>query len=77
VAEKPRTLGERMLLVENWQSTHEKACADRWLLLLRIMFAGLAILIGIASWGLNKVFDGQQQQLNELRAVSAQVATKP
>lgn len=72
------TMSERMLLVENWQGRHEKDCADRWGLLIKMIGWGgsLAFMttLGLASWGLNRLYEGQQAQNQVLRELMSRPA---
>lgn len=61
-------------------AAHEEICAERYRGIngrLSMLFAALGVaiaaIIGTAGWGLNKVYDNQEQQLRELRQVAAQV----
>lgn len=71
---------------EQGLAAHEKLCAERYLnihgrinMIFRILsWAGplaVAVIIGVASWGLNRVFEGQQAQLALLKSVRAEVAS--
>ena len=73
---------------ERGLAAHEELCAERYLnihgrinMIFRILsWAGplaVAVIIGVAAWGLNRVFEGQQQQMDLLRAVKAEAAAKP
>ncbi len=56
----------RVTTVENWQTNHDKVCATRWGILIRLIGWGGAVavsaIIGIAGWGMNRLYDAQQQQ---------------
>lgn len=68
MAEKPQTMGERMAVVETWMTQHEITCGNRFTLQMWVLGILLSILIGTCAWGLNKVFDSQQKQLELLQA---------
>ena len=75
---KGQTLGERVTAVETWAEQHDKACATRWAVLISIMLVFLTAILATAGWGLNRVFEGQERQLAELRAMKTAVeAPKP
>jgi hypothetical protein len=73
---KGQTLGERVTAVETWAEGHDKACASRWGVLITIMLIGLTTIIGIGGWSLNRVFEGQERQLAELRQIRAETLPK-
>lgn len=65
---------------------HEKVCAQRYetinfkIGLIFKVFAwglplGATITIGLAAWGMNRVFENQEAQMRELRAVKAEVVS--
>jgi hypothetical protein len=56
-----------MASVETWQSEHEKVCGDRYQLLMRVIAAGVTVLIAVASFGLANLYSGQQEQMRLLR----------
>jgi hypothetical protein len=74
-------MSTRLALVEQWQATHEEACATRWGLLLKLIGWGgslaVALVLSVAGFGLKSLYDGQQKQLDGLRALSLQVAQVP
>jgi len=66
---------------------HEELCAERYQaihfkigLIFKVFAWGLpsaaALVVALAAWGLNQVFENQDAQLRELRAVKAEVASK-
>lgn len=75
------TIPERVRAVETWQSEHEKACAARWGLLLKVIGwgGGLAAsaVLGVAAWGLNTIHEGQQQQIQMLQQIQREAAKPP
>lgn len=56
----------RVTRVEVWQVNHDKVCAARWGVLIKLIGWGgalaLTTVIGIGGWGLNRLYDAQQQQ---------------
>ena len=67
---------------------HEEVCAERYQaihfkigLIFKVFAWGLpmaaALLLALAGWGLNRVFDGQAEQLRELRAMKAEARSAP
>jgi hypothetical protein len=74
-------MGERIVALESWQSNHEEACATRWGLLLKVIGWGGSLafvtVLSVAGFGLKSIYDGQQKQLDSLRALSVQVAQAP
>lgn len=65
------TQGEKLAKLEGWAENHEKVCASRWSLLTTIMVLGLTSILAVGGWSLNRVFEGQQRQLEELREIKA------
>lgn len=59
-------MGERIAAVETWQSEHERACSTRWGVLIKMLGWGGSLafitVLSVASWGITKLYDGQQQQ---------------
>lgn len=69
-----KTVGERLASVETWAENHERVCASRWSLLTTIMVVGLTSILAVGGWSLNRVFEGQERQLAELRQIRADAA---
>ena len=71
------SLGERMATVEEWQIGHEKLCADRYNLLLKVISFGGALVLLAATWSLNNITQGQKEQTRILQTLRVQVAEQP
>ena len=67
---------------------HEKICAERYDainfkigLIFKVFAWGLplaaALLLALAGWAINRLFENQAEQLRELRAVKAEVSSMP
>lgn len=69
------TMEDRMLRVEIDQANHERVCASRWGILIKLIGWGGAsaflVLVGVAGWGLNRVYDAQQYQAAALEQILA------
>lgn len=61
-----REMEMRLFRAELWQQNHDKLCAARWGILIKLIGWGGALamttIIGIGGWSLNRLYDGQQQQ---------------
>lgn len=73
MTEKATPMGERVATVESWIRGHEKLCADRYGLLMKVIAVGGAILISVAGWGLAQVYRNQEHQMDLLN----QLASRP
>ena len=75
-------LAERVEAVRSDMLSHERLDQERLTnihgrlnLLFTAFAAGLTILVGVAGWSLNRVYDNQQDQLALLRSVRAEVTS--
>lgn len=68
-------MGERVAGLESWVDGHEKLCADRYGLLMKVIAVGGAILITVAGWGLTAVYAAQQHSVELLQQISRAPAT--
>ena len=69
-------MGERMLTVELWQENHDRLCAQRWGYLIKLIGWGggvaLTSILAVAAWGLDRVYNAQQQQVAAIERLVAQ-----
>lgn len=65
----------RVTTVEVWQNNHEKVCAARWGLLIKIVLGGGALamstILALGGWSLSRLYDAQQQQNAALQQLIA------
>ena len=75
------SIQERVAKVEGQQAMHEEVCAARWNLLLKVIGwgGGLAFVtvLAVAGFGLREIYNGQQRQMDLLRTMNQQVASRP
>lgn len=55
-------IGERMATLEAWSSGHDKICGDRYRLLMRVITAGISILIAVAGAGVGALYKNVNDQ---------------
>lgn len=67
----------RLTQLEADQENHERTCAARWGLLLKVIGWGGSVavtsILGVAAWGLVQVHDGQDRQLRMLEQLQRQL----
>lgn len=63
----------RMVLVEDWSERHDRECNRRWGVLVGLAVSLILALLTCTFILARMQLEGQQRQIDEIRAVSVQV----
>lgn len=69
-------IGERMATAESWIAQHEKLCGERYKLLVRVIAAGISILVAVAGFGVGALYKNINDQAASLQNAISNLETR-
>lgn len=65
----------RVAILRLQANTHERTCAARWGIALKLLWAILGVVVAYAAWSSKTLYENNQEQMRELRAMQAHAPT--